>query len=123
MKTFVETVREEENPQAQAFPTFSDAIKGEIEESFNGKDNVSKSFETLHGLQLELQDLQNKMLELRDKFLSYEKGSPERKPIEVNMLEIGKKKKDLEKKIHDAEVATQRAIANDDAELEDIDFL
>ena len=128
MKTFIETVREEEKPEAPVgIPTFSEVIKQvekteEVEEGFNGKDAVSKSFELLHGLQLELQKTEKELLTMRDQYLSYEKGSEDRKKLEPKMLDLGKKKKDLEKKIQDADVASQRAIANDDAEIEDLDI-
>ena len=125
MKTFIETVRKEEAPIG--IPTFSEAIKQKeetesVEEGFTGKDAVSKSFELLHGLQLELQKTEKDLLTMRDEYLSYEKGSEDRKKIEPKMLDLGKKKKDLEKKIQDADIASQRAIANDDTEFEDLDI-
>jgi hypothetical protein len=128
MKTFIETVREEEKPEAPiGIPTFSEAISQkeeteEVKEGFTGKDAVSKSFELLHGLQLELQKTEKDLLTMRDEYLSYEKGSEDRKKIEPKMLDLGKKKKDLEKKIQDADIASQRAIANDDTEFEDLDI-
>ena len=63
MKTFIETVRKEEVPIG--IPTFSEAIKQkeEVEEGFTGKDAVSKSFELLHELQLELQKTEKDLLE------------------------------------------------------------
>jgi hypothetical protein len=126
MKTFIETVREEEKPKAsKGIPTFAEVIKqqdSQIDESFTGKDIVSKSFETLHALQLEAQKLENDLLAMREQYLSFEKGSEERKRLEPKMLELGKKKKDLEKKIQDAEVASQRALANDDSDIEDMDL-
>lgn len=124
MKTFIETVREEEKPKApKGIPTFAEVIKqhaDKVDESFTGKDAVSKSFETLHALQLEAQKLENDLLAMREQYLSFEKGSEDRKRLEPKMLEIGKKKKDLEKKIQDAEVASQRALANDDSDIEDM---
>jgi hypothetical protein len=126
MKTFIETVREEEKPKAsKGIPTFAEVIKqqdSQIDESFTGKDTVSKSFETLHALQLEAQKLENDLLAMREQYLSFEKGSEDRKRLEPKMLELGKKKKDLEKKIQDAEVASQRALANDDSDIEDMDL-
>ena len=128
MKTFIETVREEEKPEAPiGIPTFSEAISQkeeteEVEEAFTGKDAVSKSFETLHALQLEVQKLEKDMLSMREQYLSFEKGSEDRKKLEPKMLELGKKKKDLEKKIQDAEVASQRALANDVSDIEDLDI-
>ena len=126
MKTFIETVREEEKPKAlKGIPTFAEVIKqqdSQIDESFTGKDAVSTSFETLHALQLEAQKLENDLLAMREQYLSFEKGSEERKRLEPKMLELGKKKKDLEKKIQDAEVASQRALANDDSDIEDMDL-
>jgi len=125
MKTFIETVREEVAPELpKGIPTFSEAIKQKekVEEGFTGKDAVSKSFELLHGLQLELQKTEKELLTMRDEYLSYEKGSEDRKGLEPKMLDLGKKKKDLEKKIQDADVASQRAIANDDTEFEDLDI-
>jgi hypothetical protein len=125
MKTFIETVREEVAPELpKGIPTFSEAIKQkeEVEEAFTGRDAVSKSFETLHALQLEVQKLEKDMLAMREEYLSFEKGSEDRKRLEPKMLEHGKKKKDLEKKIQDAEVASQRALANDDSDIEDMDL-
>ena len=126
MKTFIETVREEVAPKLpKGIPTFAEAIKqqdAEVDEAFTGKDAVSKSFETLHALQLEVQKLEKDMLSMREQYLSFEKGSEDRKKLEPKMLELGKKKKDLEKKIQDAEVASQRALANDDSDIEDLDI-
>ena len=128
MKTFIETVRKEEKPEVSiGIPTFSEAIKQkdnavEIDEAFTGKDEVSRSFEALHALQLELQQIEKEMLTMREQYLSFEKGSDKRKSIEPKMLTLGKKKKDLEKKIQDAEVASQRALANDDSDVEDLDI-
>jgi hypothetical protein len=126
MKTFIETVREEVAPELpKGIPTFEEAIKqqdAEVDEAFTGKDAVSKSFETLHALQLEVQKLEKDMLSMREQYLSFEKGSEDRKRLEPKLLELGKKKKDLEKKIQDAEVASQRALANDDSDIEDLDI-
>jgi hypothetical protein len=126
MKTFIETVREEVAPELpKGIPTFAEAIKqqdAEVDEAFTGKDAVSKSFETLHALQLEVQKLEKDMLSMREQYLSFEKGSEDRKRLEPKLLELGKKKKDLEKKIQDAEVASQRALANDDSDIEDMDI-
>lgn len=126
MKTFIETVREEVAPELpKGIPTFEEAIKqqdAEVDEAFTGKDAVSKSFETLHGLQLELQKIEKDLLTMRDEYLSYEKGSDNRKRLEPKMIDLGKKKKDLEKKVQDAEVASQRALANDDSDVEDLDL-
>ncbi len=125
MKTFIETVREEVAPELpKGIPTFSEAIKQkeEVDEAFTGKDAVSKSFEVLHTLQLELQTIEKDLLNMRDQYLAFEKGSEDRKRLEPKMIDLGKKKKDLEKKIQDAEVASQRALANDDSEVEDLDI-
>ena len=59
---------------------------------------------------------------MRGQYLSFEKDSENRKRLEPKMVELSKKKKDIEKKIHDAEIASQRALANDDTELEDLDI-
>ena len=72
MKTFIETVRKEEKPEVSiGIPTFSEAIKQkdngvEIDEAFTGKDDVSRSFEALHALQLELQQIEKEMLTMRN---------------------------------------------------------
>jgi hypothetical protein len=55
--------------------------------------------------------------------LSFAKGSNERKKIEAELLDLNKKKKDLEKKIQNAKVDAERALANDDTELEDLNLL
>lgn len=124
MKTFNEiTEKETEVAEAAGFPTFSQVVHGEIEEGFTGKDNVSITFEKLHALQLELQKLQTQMLEVRTKYMSFAKEAPQRKTIEAELITLSKKKKDLDKKIHDAEVASQRALASDDMEIADIDLL
>jgi len=126
MKTFIETVREKVAPELpKGIPTFAEAIKQQdaaVDERFTGKDAVSKSFEALHALQLEVQKLEKDMLAMREEYLSFEKGSEDRKRLEPKMVDLGKKKKDLEKKIQDAEVASQRALANDDSEIEDMDL-
>ena len=124
MKTFLESVKKENAPKLpKGIPTFEEAIKqSSIEEAFTGKDPVSKSFEVLHALQLELQTLEKSLLSMRGQYLSFEKDSENRKRLEPKMVELSKKKKDIEKKIHDAEIASQRALANDDTELEDLDI-
>ena len=45
------------------------------------------------------------------------------KQVDLATDDLFKKKKDLDKKIHDAEVASQRALASDDMEISDIDLL
>jgi len=105
------------------FPTFSQVIHNEVDEAFTGKDKVSVAFEKLHALELEMQKLQTQMLEVRSKYLSFAKGSNERKKIEAELLDLNKKKKDLEKKIQNAKVDAERALANDDTELEDLNLL
>lgn len=124
MKLFNEITKPEtEIVEAAGFPTFSQVVHNEVDEAFTGKDKVSVSFEKLHALQLDMQKLQTQMLEVRNRFLSFAKGAPERKKIETELLDLSKKKKDLEKKIQNAEVEAQRALANDDTELEDLNLL
>jgi hypothetical protein len=124
MKTFNEvTEKETEVAEAAGFPTFSQVVHGEIEEGFTGKDNVSVSFENLHALQLELQKLQTQMLVVRAKYMSFAKEAPQRKSIADELITLSKKKKDLDKKISDAEVVAQRELASDDMEITDIDLL
>jgi hypothetical protein len=124
MKSFNEiTDKETKIAEAAGFPTFSQVVHGEIEEGFTGKDNVSVTFEKLHALQLEMQKLQTQMLTVRTKYMSFAKEAPQRKTIADELIALSKKKKDLDKKIHDAEVASQRALASDDMEIADIDLL
>ena len=124
MKTFNEiTEKEEEIAEAAGFPTFSQVVHGEIEEGFTGKDKVSEAFVKLHSLQLELQKLQTQILEVRTKYMSFAKEAPQRKTIADELITLSKKKKDLDKKISDAEVVAQRELAADDMEIDDLDVL
>lgn len=124
MKTFNETT--ENAPvveESTGFPTFSQAIHDEIEEGFTGKDAVSIAFEKLHTLQLEMQKIQSQMLEIRAKYMSFAKEATQRKSIELDLIALSKKKQNLDKKIQDAEVAVERALASDDMEIDDINLL
>jgi hypothetical protein len=129
MKTFFETtapvkeVTEDTVETPTNFPTFSQVVHNEVAEGFTGKDDVSAAFEKLHALQLELQKLQTQMLETRSKFMSFAKEAPQRKAIAADLIGLSKKKNDLVKKISDAEVVAQRALASDTSELEDLDVL
>lgn len=124
MKTFNEiTEKQTEIAEAAGFPTFSQVVHGEIEEGFSGKDKVSEAFEKLHALQLELQKLQTQILEVRTKYMSFAKEASQRKAIESELITLSKKKKDLDKKISDAEVVAQRELAADDMEIDDLDVL
>ena len=124
MKTFNEiTAKETEISEAAGFPTFSQVVHGEMDEAFTGKDRVTEAFEKLHALQLELQKLQTKMLESRSKYMSFAKEAPQRKTIEGELIDLSKKKKELDKKISDAEIVAQRALSSDDMEISDIDLL
>ena len=124
MKTFNEiTEKEAEIAEAAGFPTFSQVVHGEIEEGFTGKDKVSEAFVKLHSLQLELQKLQTQILEVRTKYMSFAKEAPQRKTIADELVSLSKKKKDLDKKISDAEVVAQRELAADDMEIDDLDVL
>ena len=129
MKTFSETtakvkeVTEDTVETPTNFPTFSQVVHNEVAEGFTGKDDVSTAFEKLHALQLELQKLQTQMLETRTKFMSFAKEAPQRKTIAADLIGLSKKKNDLVKKISDAEVVAQRALASDTSELEDLDVL
>ena len=108
---------------AAGFPTFSQVVHGEMEESFIGKDKVSEAFGKLHALQLELQKLQTQILEVRSKYMSFAKEAPQRKGIADELIALSKKKKALDKKISDAEVVAQRELAADDMEITDLDVL
>lgn len=124
MKTFNEiTEKKTKIKVTEGFPTFSQVVHGEIEEGFTGKDKVSESFVKLHALQLELQKLQTQILVVCSKFMSFAKEAPQRKPISDELIVLSKKKKDLDKKISDAEVAAQRALASNDMEIDDLDVL
>jgi hypothetical protein len=111
------------NIDESTFPTFSQVVHNEVDESFTGKDNVSVAFEKLHALQLELQKQQTEMLTLRSKFMSFAKESAERKAIATDLIALSKKKAAIEKKIQNAEIEAQRALSVDDTELEDINIM
>jgi len=123
MKTFSQIISSSESENVNTeFPTFSEAISGELEEGFTGKDKVSASFEKLHALQLELQEIEKQLLTFRDQFLAIPTGSPDRDALKPQMIALSKKKAEIEKTIKNAEVETQRAIASDDMEIEELDI-
>lgn len=111
------------NIDESVFPTFSQVVHGEMEESFTGTDKVSEAFVKLHALQLDLQKLQTQILEVRSKYMSFAKEAPQRKGIADELIALSKKKKALDKKISDAEVVAQRELAADDMEITDLDVL
>jgi hypothetical protein len=126
MKSFIEIVKPEQAAATKGFPTFEEVVKNgnPMEEGVGtSSTGLQDAIGKLHQLQLDLQNIQKSMLDVRDKFLGIPKGDPERDPIAEELKSLNKKKADLEKNIKDAETKLQSALDKEDVEDVDMDLI
>jgi len=136
MKTFNEFKKNEREERMNLFegklPDFNEFNKAISEDSEYIDDileavgtaspEVRKTVEIVHGIQLEIQQLDKKMLDVREKFLAIPKeDTNKREPHRKELVDLNHKKLALQKSLQKAEMDFERALSKDEGD-EDVDI-